>query len=378
MTMKMKAAVLREQGKPRPYALSMPMTIEEVDLDSPGPGEVLYKIIGAGLCHSDLSTIEALRPRKLPTVPGHEAAGIVSEVGPGVTAFKPGDHVVSVFVTSCGNCRYCSGGRPNLCASSFSSRAEGTLISGAHRMRLNGEVLHHYSGLSVFAQYAVVSENALIRIPDDVPLEDAAIFGCAVVTGVGAVLNTAKVPPGGQMAVVGLGGVGMNALLGGVVAGAERIVAVDLNPDKLKIARELGATDTFLAGNADVIEEVKQATGGGLDYVIETAGSIPAMNLAYAITARGGMVVSAGLPASTATFSYLHGALVTDEKSIRGSYMGSCVPRRDIPRFLAFYKRGKLPVQKLRSGFITFDEINAGFDKLADGAVLRQVLQPHA
>jgi alcohol dehydrogenase len=245
-------------------------------------------------------------------------------------------------------------------------------------MRLNGEVLHHYSGLSVFAQYAVVSENALIRIPDDVPLEDAAIFGCAVVTGVGAVLNTAKVPPGGQMAVVGLGGVGMNALLGGVVAGAERIVAVDLNPDKLKIARELGATDTFLAGNADVIEEVKQATGGGLDYVIETAGSIPAMNLAYAITARGGMVVSAGLPASTATFSYLHGALVTDEKSIRGSYMGSCVPRRDIPRFLAFYKRGKLPVQKLRSGFITFDEINAGFDKLADGAVLRQVLQPHA
>jgi len=378
MAMKIKAAVLREQGKPRPYAMSNPMTIEEIDLDPPGPGEVLYKIIGAGLCHSDLSTIEGLRPRKLPTVPGHEAAGIVAEVGPGVTAFKPGDHVVSVFVTSCGDCRYCSGGRPNLCASSFSSRAEGSLISGARRMRLNGEVLYHYSGLSVFAQYAVVSEKALIRIPEDVPLEDAAIFGCAVVTGVGAVLNTAKVPPGGQMAVVGLGGVGMNALLGGVVAGAERIVAVDLNPDKLKLARELGATDTFLAGNADVVEEVRQATGGGLDYVIETAGSIPAMNLAYAIAARGGMVVSAGLPSFTATFSYLHGALVTDEKSIRGSYMGSCVPRRDIPRFLALYKRGKLPVQRLRSGFITFDQINAGFDQLADGAVLRQVLQPHA
>ena len=230
----------------------------------------------------------------------------------------------------------------------------------------------------MFAQYAVVMENALIRIDDDVPLEDAAIFGCAVVTGVGAVLNTAQVPPGGQMAVVGLGGVGMNALMGGVIAGAERIVAIDINPDKLRLARELGATDTFLAGNEDVVAEVKQATGGGLDYVIETAGSIPAMTLAYGVTARGGMVVSAGLPASTAQFSYLHGALVTEEKSIRGSYMGSCVPRRDIPRFINLYKRGRLPVQKLRSGFIGFEQINAGFDKLADGAVLRQILQPHA
>jgi alcohol dehydrogenase len=274
--MKMQAAVLREQGKPRPYATSLPMTIETVDLDPPGPGEVLYKIIGAGLCHSDLSTIENLRPRKLPTIPGHEAAGIVEDVGPGITGLKPGDHVISVFVTSCNDCRYCNGGRPNLCQSSNTSRTNGTLISGARRLSLNGEPIYHYSGLSVFAQYAVVSQNALIRIPDDVPLADASIFGCAVVTGVGAVLNTARVPPGGQMAVVGLGGVGMNALLGGVVAGAERIVAIDLNADKLRIARDLGATDTFLAGNADVVEEIRQATGGGLDFVIETAGSIPA------------------------------------------------------------------------------------------------------
>jgi alcohol dehydrogenase len=243
---------------------------------------------------------------------------------------------------------------------------------------LNGEPIYHYSGLSVFAQYAVVSQNALIKIPNEVPLDDAAIFGCAVVTGVGAVLNTAEVRPGAQMAVVGLGGVGMNALMGGVIAGAERIVAVDLNADKLRLARELGATDTFLAGNADVVEHIREATGGGLDYVIETAGSIPAMNLAYAIAARGGVVVSAGLPASTATFSYLHSALVSDEKSILGSYMGSCVPKRDIPRFIALYQRGKLPVQKLRSGYITFEQINEGFDRLSDGAVLRQVLQPHA
>jgi alcohol dehydrogenase len=375
--MKMKAAVLREQGRPRPYAASQPMTIEEVDLEPPGPGEVLYRIVGAGLCHSDLSTIENLRPRRLPTIPGHEAAGIVEEVGPGVTGLKAGDHVISVFVTSCGDCRYCNGGRPNLCQSANASRAAGTLITGARRLSLGGEPIHHYSGLSVFAQYAVVAQNALIRIPDDVPLEDATIFGCAVVTGVGAVLNTAQVPPGGQMAVVGLGGVGMNALMAGVVAGAERIVAVDLNADKLHLARELGATDTFLAGNADVAEQVREATGGGLDYVIETAGSIPAMNLAYAIAARGGMVVSAGLPAISATFSYPHSVLVSEEKSIRGSYMGSCVPKRDIPRFLGLYQRGKLPVQKLRSGFIAMEEINEGFDRLADGAVLRQILRPH-
>jgi len=376
--MKMKAAVLREQGLPRPYTTSMPMTIEEVDLDPPGPGEVLYKIIGAGLCHSDLSTIENLRPRKMPTIPGHEAAGIVEAVGPGVVAFKPGDHVISVFVTSCGDCRYCNRGRPNLCQSSFSSRNNGTLVSGQRRLSLNGEPIHHYSGLSVFAQYAVVAQNALIRIPEDVPLEDATIFGCAVVTGVGAVLNTAQVTPGSQVAVVGLGGVGMNALMGAVVAGAERIVAVDLNADKLKLAMELGATDTFLAGNDDVVGAIRDATDGGLDYVIETAGSVPAMNLAYAIAARGGTIVSAGLPAATATFSYLHGAMVTDEKTIRGSYMGSCVPKRDIPRFIGLYRRGKLPVGKLRSGFITLDQINQGFDRLSDGLVLRQILQPHA
>jgi alcohol dehydrogenase len=376
--MRMKAAVLREQGRPRPYAQSHPMTIEEVELDPPGPGEVLYKIIGAGLCHSDLSTIEGLRPRRLPTIPGHEAAGIVEEVGPGVTGLNPGDHVVSVFVTSCGECRYCAAGRPNLCQSSFRSRTERTLVSGARRLRLNGEPLNHYSGLSVFAQYAVVAQNALVKIPTEVPLEDAAIFGCAVVTGVGAVLNTAQVPPGARMAVVGLGGVGMNALMGGVIAGAERIVAVDLNADKLRLARELGATDTFLAGNEDVVKEIQDTTSGGLDDVIETAGAIEAMNLAYAITGLGGVTVSAGLPAVQRSFSFLHAALVSDEKTIKGSYMGSCIPKRDIPRFIALYQRGKLAVQRLRSGFIGFDEINAGFDRLADGAVLRQVLRPHA
>jgi alcohol dehydrogenase len=375
--MKIKAAVLWEQGRPRPYAESRPMTIEEIDLDGPGPGEILIEVGGAGLCHSDLSSIEGLRARKLPTVPGHEGAGIVREVGPEVRGLKKGDHVVTAFVTSCGECRYCNGGRPNICTGSAASRADGTLLSGARRMSLGGQPVHHYSGLSLFSQFCVASANSAVKIDPDIPMVEAAIFGCAVLTGVGAALNTAGVRAGSSVAVVGLGGVGMNALLGCVVAGAERIVAVDTNPDKLRLARELGATDTFLAGNADVVAAIIEATSGGTDYAIETAGVAEAMALAYAITARGGTTVSAGLPAPNKLVSYPHAAMVTDEKTIKGSYMGSCLPHRDIPAYLALYKRGKLPVNRLLSGTIGLEDINAGFDRLAAGTVLRQVLVPN-
>jgi alcohol dehydrogenase len=376
--MRMKAAILFEQGLPRPYAESRPLVVEEVELDPPGPGEVLIEIAAAGLCHSDLSGIEGIRPRPLPIVIGHEGAGIVRECGEGITDLKPGDHVVTVFVSSCGHCRYCVRGRPNICPSGFAARNAGTLISGAKRIRrLNGERVNHGSGLSLFAQYAVVARRAMVRIDPSVPLEDAAIFGCAVMTGAGAVLNTAGLQAGEAIAVVGLGGVGMNALFAAVAAGAERIVAVDANPEKLGLARQWGATDTFLATDPDCAQQVRDATDGGLDTVIETAGNIRAMELAYAITARGGSVVSAGLPASDAKFSYLHAQMVSDEKSILGSYMGSCVPERDIPRFLGLYKRGKLPVERLKSGFLPLEGINAGFDRLAEGSVLRQVLRPN-
>jgi alcohol dehydrogenase len=217
-----------------------------------------------------------------------------------------------------------------------------------------------------------------VKIDPTVPLEDAAIFGCAVMTGAGAVFNTARLEPGENVAVVGLGGVGMNALFAAVAAGAERIVAVDTNAEKLGLARQWGATDTFLATDPDCAKQVRVATDGGLDTVIETAGSIPAMQLATAITARGGSTISAGLPDSKASFSYLHAELVGDERSIRGSYMGSCVAERDIPRFLGLYKRGKLPVERLRSGFLALEEINTGFDRLAEGSVLRQILRPNA
>jgi len=223
-----------------------------------------------------------------------------------------------------------------------------------------------------------VMRDSLVKIEKDIPLEDAALFGCAVMTGAGAILNTARLRPGEELAVVGLGGVGMSALMAAVATGASRIVAVDTSQAKLDLAREWGATDTFLAGNADCAAAVRDATAGGLDTVIETAGSSPALELAYAITARGGSTISAGLPNVNAKFSYSHAALVSEERSIRGSYMGSCVPRRDIPLLLGLYRAGKLPVDRLKSGFVSLEQINEGFDRLSDGTVLRQILRPNA
>jgi alcohol dehydrogenase len=372
--MKIRAAVMYEQGKPAPYAQSRPLVVENVELDGPGPGELLVQIAAAGLCHSDLSAIAGLRPRAVPAVVGHEAAAIVREVGEGVTDFKPGDHVVMVFVASCGHCVHCYSGRPNLCESSWGARARGTLQSGARRLHIGDKVLNHYTGLSVFAEYAVVSRNSLVRIGPDIPLEDAAIFGCAVITGVGAVVNTAKVPFGSTVAVIGLGGVGLSALLGAHVCGASRVIAIDVSEEKLCLARQLGATDTFNARDPKCVEAVRDATSGGVGFAFEMAGVPAALTTAYAILRRGGLVVVAGLPDANHTFSIPVAAMVSDERGIKGSYMGSCVPQRDIPMLLELYRRGRLPVNRLRSGSVSLDNINEGFDRLARGETVRDIL----
>ncbi|MCP5149615.1 MAG: alcohol dehydrogenase catalytic domain-containing protein [Chromatiales bacterium] len=374
--MKMRAAVLYEQGKPRPYAESHPLVIEEVDLDPPGPDEALIEIAAAGLCHSDLSAIEGIRARALPVIIGHESAGIVREVGANVTEAKPGDHVITSFVTACGCCAPCIEGRPNLCATSWSARSSGALISGGRRLSVRGEPINHGSGISCFAQYAVVSRHALVRIDPDISLDDAALFGCAVMTGVGAVVNTARVQPGAVVAVIGLGGVGLNALLGAVVSGAERIIAIDTRAEKLGLARQLGATETYDATDPDCAAKVIEATRGGVEYAFEMAGMLPALELAYRICRRGGTTVTAGLPHHEHTLSIPVAAMVSDERTIKGSYMGSCNFRRDIPRFLALYRQGKLPVDRLKSGVVDLDGINAGFDRLAEGNVVRQILHP--
>lgn len=372
--MKIRAAILEAMGAPRPYAESKPLKLAEVELAPPGPGEVLVRLGAAGLCHSDLSVINGDRPRPTPMVLGHEAAGTVEETGPGVEDLRKGDRVVMVFVPSCGHCLPCAEGRPALCEPGGAANTAGTLLSGARRLSRDGAPVHHHMGVSAFAEYATVSRRSLVKVPSDLPLEEAALFGCAVLTGVGAVVNTARVPPGASVAVIGLGGVGLAALLGAVASGARQIVAVDLSPEKLGLARQLGATDTVEGGAADAAERIRAATNGGVEFAFEMAGSVKAMELAYKATRRGGMTVTAGLPPPNASFPVPQVNLVAEERTIKGSYIGTCVPSRDLPRFIALYRAGKLPVDRLMSGRLRLDEINEGFDRLDRGEAVRQVI----
>ena len=372
--MKIRAAVLDKMGAAPPYAQSRPLTIAMVDLAPPGRGEVLVKIAAAGLCHSDLSVINGDRPRPLPMALGHEAAGIVESLGEGVTDLQPGDHVVVVFVPSCGHCAPCAEGRPALCEPGAAANGSGTLLSGARRLTRDGAPLNHHLGCSVFAEYATVSRHSLVKIDPEVPLEEAALFGCAVLTGVGAVVNTAQVRAGASVAVIGLGGVGLAALIGAHAAGARQIVAIDLEDDKLELARTLGATHVVNARTPDAAETVRALTSGGVEFAFEFAGSIPALELAYRMTRRGGTTVTAGLPPSTAVLPLPAVSLVAEERTLKGSYIGTCVPSRDIPRYLALYRQGRLPVDRLLTGRLTLDEINHGFDLLHQGKAIRQVI----
>ncbi|MFQ5774785.1 MAG: zinc-dependent alcohol dehydrogenase family protein, partial [Kiloniellaceae bacterium] len=364
----------REMGKAAPYAQSRPLAIEELDLDGPGEGEVLVRVKAAGLCHSDLSVIDGNRPRPTPMALGHEAAGIVEETGRGVNDLRPGDHLVMVFVPSCGHCLPCMEGRPALCEPGAASNAAGQLLSGARRFSLGGKPVHHHVGVSAFSEHTVVSRRSLIKIDQSLSLDEAALFGCAVLTGVGAVVNTAQVRPGASVAVVGLGGVGLNALLGAHLAGAQRVLAIDIHDDKLALARQLGATDTFNATDPDCVDQIREATGGGLDYAFEMAGSVQAMDTAYRVTKRGGTTVTAGLSHPEHKFQVQHVGLVAEERTVKGSYIGSCVPLRDIPRFISLYQQGRLPVDRLLSDRIGFDDLNAAFDRLAGGHTVRQIL----
>lgn len=372
--MKVKAAVLNAMGATMPYAKSRPLSIEHVELAGPGYGEVLVKIRAAGLCHSDLSVINGDRARPMPMALGHEAAGVVDEVGPGVDDLRTGDHVVMVFVPSCGHCIPCAEGRPALCEPGAAANSAGTLLSGARRLSRNGFPIHHHLGVSAFAEYATVSRRSLVKIDPELPLDEAALFGCAVLTGVGAVVNTARVVPGSSVAVIGLGGVGLAALLGAVAAGAGRIVGIDLADDKLALAKDLGATDIVNATSANAVEEVKALTAGGVEYAFELAGTVRALELAYRITRRGGTTVTAGLPPPTHTFALPAVNLVAEERTLKGSYIGTCVPVRDLPRYIELYKHGRLPVDRLMSGHLKLEDINLGFDRLHEGKAVRQVV----
>ncbi len=372
--MKIRAAVLRQSPVLPPFSTSRPLSIEELDLDPPGHEEVLVRIAAAGLCHSDLSVINGDRPRPMPMALGHEASGVVEAVGPGVHDLAPGDHVVMSFVPSCGHCLPCAEGRPALCLPGAEANGKGVLLSGERRLVCDEVPVNHHLGISGFATHAVVSRHSAIRIDRDLPLTEAALFGCAVLTGVGAVVNTCGVRPGQSVAVVGLGGVGLAAVLGALASGAERVVAIDLAPEKLEVARQLGATDVFLASEEGVIDKIRETTSGGVDHALEMAGSTRAFDLAYRITRRGGTTATAGLANPVSQFAIPAVSLVAEERRVLGSYLGGCVPSRDIPRFIGLYRRGKLAVDRLLSSTGRLEEINEAFDLLHEGKVIRHVI----
>ncbi len=373
--MKIRAAVLYQMGKERPYHESNPLLIEDVELRNPQAGEILVKIHAAGLCHSDLSVIDGNRPRQVPMVLGHEAAGEVVELGPGVTDLFPGDHIVFSFVPICGHCMPCMTARPALCENGVAANNKGVLLGGGIRIHNHKQhEIHHHMGVSGFAEYAVVSRKSVVRIAPELPYDIAALFGCAVMTGVGAVINTAKLMLGQTVLITGLGGVGFSALLGAIAGGASKIIVADINNQKLVKALELGAHEAINLSDENALEKIRDITNGGVDIGLEFAGVVQALEFTYNATARGGKTITAGLPHPSKMMQLAPVKLVAEERTLQGSYLGSCIPSRDIPAYIDLYQSGRLPVDKLMTHKLTLNDINLGFERLAKGEAIRQII----
>lgn len=369
------SAVLSRTLSEAPYAQSRPLEFETLLLDDPGPGEVLVRVAAASLCHSDLSVINGSRPRPLPMVLGHEGSGVVVDTGTGVIGFAPGDHVVFSFVPSCGTCKFCLSGRPALCLPAAAANTAGTLLSGERRFsRPDGTPVNHHLGVSCFSEHTVVNASSIVKVDPTIDLSVAALFGCALLTGAGAVINTAGVEPGASVAVFGLGGVGMATILGARIAGANPIIAVDPVESKHAIALEHGATHALVPGD-DTADEIRAITGGGADYAFEAVGSTKVLAAAYAATGRGGSTVAIGLPHPDHRLELPAVSIVAEERQILGSYMGSAVPVRDVTRMVNLYQADRLPVAGLLSATIRPDQINEGFDEMEAGHVMRQVVR---
>jgi len=357
----MHAAVLHETNTP--------LAIETVEIETPRRREVLLRTAFAGLCHSDLHFIEGLYPTPLPCVLGHEAAAVVEAVGEDVTYVQPGDHVITCLSVFCGECAQCVTGHPNLC-----ENTEVKLLPGAaRRLRWGGQVLNQAFNLSAFAEQMLVHEHAVVKIDPSIPLDRATLVGCGVLTGVGAVFHAARVEPGSTVAVIGCGGIGLSAVNGAAIAGAERIIAIDTVASKLELARAMGATDTINASNADVVAEVKERTGGGVPYSFEAIGSKATAEQAFAMLRPGGTATIIGM-IPFGTKIELHGADFLRDRKIQGTSMGGNRFRVDMPRLLSLWQQGKLKLDHLISGRLKLAEINEGFARLKSGAPVRQLI----
>jgi alcohol dehydrogenase len=364
---KITGAVLEEVGRARPYTASRPLSLSELDLAGPGPGEVLIRIEAAGVCHSDLSVVNGSRARPMPMLLGHEAAGIVEELGDGVTDVAVGSRVVLTFLPRCGECAGCRTDGRLPCSVGSSSNNAGTLLGGGTRLSRDGEPVLHHLGVSGFATHAVVNRHSVVPVGMDVPADVAALLGCAVLTGGGAVVNAGRPAPGARIAVVGLGGVGVAALLMALSLEASEVIGVDALPHKLEAARRLGATSALTPEEALAVP-IKA------DVVIEAAGHPRAFETAVALTAPGGVTVTVGLPAPDARSTIAPLGLTAEARSIVGSYLGSAVPARDVPMFEGLWRSGRLPLEELISTRVPLSRINEAMDDLAEGRVLRQIV----
>lgn len=362
----MKAAVLYEPRK---------VVVEDLELQGPGPGEVLVKLVASGVCHSDLSRVTGERPLPMPIVLGHEGAGVVEEVGPGVSSLKKGDHVILSWIAPCGKCRYCVSGRPNLCVTAVANGAKGVMPDGTTRLRKGNLEIHHMYGLSTFAEFSVVAEQAAIRIPEAVNLRPAALIGCAVMTGIGAVINTAKVVPGSTVAVFGAGGVGLNVIQGCALVNASKIVAVDILDEKLEFARRFGATDLINAKEVEVTEALKNLNGGdGFDYAFDAVGSPQTTMQAFEATRKAGTVVVIGMFPPEVKVSIPGVAIPFGERILTGSFYGSCIPSRDFPKIADLYASKKIKIDEMVTRTFSIEQINEAFDELERGTTLRPLI----
>lgn len=357
----MRAAVFHEAHQP--------MTIETVEVAKPGPHEVLLNTAYAGLCHSDLHFLEGLYPIQTPAILGHESSAVVEAVGSEVTYVKPGDRVITCLSVFCGVCRYCNTGRPQLCENTAVKMAPGV----AKRMFWQGKSVVQFANLSSFAEQMLVHENAVVKLDDDVPLTIGCIVGCGVMTGAGAVLNTARVPAGSTVAVFGCGGIGLSAVNGAAIAGADRIIAIDTISSKLDVAKQMGATDVINASNVDPVEAIRDLTGGGVEYSFEAVGLKITAEQAFKSLAWGGTATIIGMVPFGQNIE-LHGYDFLREKKIQGSSMGSNRFRVDMPKLLNAWKKGHLKLDHLITSHIKLDDINDGYQKLKSGEVLRQLI----
>ena len=366
--MKIIGAVLEEVGRPGPWAQTQPLTVAELELDDPGSGEVLVAMEAAGVCHSDLSVVDGNRARPGPMLLGHEACGRVTALGADVTDLRVGQRVVMTFLPRCGHCAGCATAGRVPCGPGSASNTAGELLGGGRRLTRDGQPVNHHLGVSAFATHAVVDTRSIVAVDDDIPVEVATLLGCAVLTGGGALINAAPPEPGQSVMVVGLGGVGMAALITAGALGVDTVIAVDGVESKRDRARELGATT--------VLDPGELASGGvRADVVVEAAGSARAFEAALAATAPGGRTVTVGLPHPDARAAVSPLQLVAEARTIIGSYLGSAVPSRDIPRFARWWREGRLPVEELLSSRIGLDEINVAMDELAAGRAVRQLIQ---